>query len=57
MHRPFRILAAAAVLATTAVASLSSHAHGNVVPQAVDTTGLTALGESGSIRIPIAATR
>ena len=45
MHRPFRILAAAAVLATTAVASLSSHAHGNVVPQAVDTTGLTALGE------------
>ncbi|MEV4781676.1 cytochrome c-550 PedF [Burkholderia sp. LMU1-1-1.1] len=45
MHHPFRILAATTVLAAVAFTSLSVYAHGNVVPQAVDTTGLTALGE------------
>lgn len=41
MKRPTIFLAAAAAL----VASLSVHAHGNVTPQGVDTSGLTALGD------------
>ena len=44
MQHPFRALAAAA-LAATSLISPSVQAHGNVVPQAVDTTGLTPLGE------------
>ncbi|GJJ05705.1 cytochrome c-550 PedF [Duganella rhizosphaerae] len=45
MHHPFRILAAVTVIAAAATTSLYATAHGNVVPQAVDTTGLTPLGE------------
>lgn len=41
MKRPTILLAAAAAL----VASLTAHAHGNVTPQGVDTSGLAALGD------------
>jgi len=48
MHRTpkYKTRIAAAALAVTAAAltSLFAHAHGNVVPQAVDTTGLPTLG-------------
>ena len=45
MWYPTRKLAAAVALSATALTSLYAVAHGNVVPQAVDTTGLPALGE------------
>jgi cytochrome c-550 PedF len=45
MKHPVRILGGAAVLAAVALTSLLASAHGNVVPQAVDTTGLPALGD------------
>ncbi|MFS2006475.1 cytochrome c-550 PedF [Duganella sp. CT11-25] len=45
MHHPFRILAAATFIAATAMTSLYAYAHGNVVPQGVDTTGLKPLGD------------
>lgn len=45
MKHPVRILGGAAVLATVALTSLLASAHGNVVPQAVDTTGLPTLGD------------
>lgn len=43
-HSP-RKLAVAAVLTAAALTSLYATAHGNVVPQAVDTTGLPSLGD------------
>lgn len=45
MKHPVRILGGAAVLAAVALTSLLASAHGNVVPQAVDTTGLPTLGD------------
>jgi cytochrome c-550 PedF len=45
MKHPIRILAGAAVLSAVALTSLFASAHGNVVPQAVDTTGLPVLGD------------
>ena len=44
MHYPSRILAAT-IVAATALTSLYAYAHGNVLPQAVDTTGLAPLGD------------
>lgn len=43
-HSP-RKLAVAAALTAAALTSLYATAHGNVVPQAVDTTGLPSLGD------------
>ena len=49
MHRTLkyktRIAAAALAVTAAALTSLFAHAHGNVVPQAVDTTGLPTLGD------------
>jgi len=45
MKHPFRILGGAAALAAVALTSLLASAHGNVIPQAVDTTGLPVLGD------------
>jgi cytochrome c-550 PedF len=44
-HSP-RKLAIAAALTAAALTSLFAAAHGNVVPQAVDTTGLPSLGDN-----------
>jgi cytochrome c-550 PedF len=40
-----RILAGALALSAVALTSLIANAHGNVVPQSVDTTGLPVLGD------------
>jgi cytochrome c-550 PedF len=45
MKHPISILGAASGLAAIALTSLLASAHGNVVPQAVDTTGLPVLGD------------
>ncbi len=45
MYHPIRTLAAGAVVAAAVLTSLYASAHGNVTPQAVDTTGLPALGD------------
>lgn len=45
MWRSPRKLAIAAALTAAALTSLYATAHGNVVPQAVDTTGLPSLGD------------
>jgi cytochrome c-550 PedF len=45
MKHPFRILGGAAAVAAVALTSLLASAHGNVIPQAVDTTGLPVLGD------------
>jgi cytochrome c-550 PedF len=45
MKHPIRILGGALALAAVALTSLLASAHGNVVPQAVDTTGLPVLGD------------
>jgi cytochrome c-550 PedF len=45
MNHPIRTAAAVAALAAAALTTLLAQAHGNVTPQAVDTTGLTALGD------------
>jgi cytochrome c-550 PedF len=44
MKHPIRILGGALALAAVALTSLLASAHGNVVPQSVDTTGLPVLG-------------
>ena len=51
MKHPFRILGGAAALAAVALTSLLASAHGNVVPQAVDTTGLPVLGDKSAFPI------
>jgi len=45
MKHTIRIAAGALALSAAALTSLWANAHGNVVPQAVDTTGLPVLGE------------
>jgi cytochrome c-550 PedF len=45
MKHPIRILCGALATAAVALTSLLASAHGNVVPQAVDTTGLPVLGD------------
>ena len=45
MKKPIRALVLGASLAAAAMTSLIAAAHGNVTPQAVDTSGLPALGE------------
>ena len=45
MKHTVRILRGALATATVTLASLLANAHGNVVPQAVDTTGLPVLGD------------
>ena len=45
MNHPIRILAGAVAITAVALTSLFASAHGNVVPQAVDTTGLPVLGD------------
>jgi cytochrome c-550 PedF len=45
MKHTIRIVAGALALSAAALTSLWANAHGNVVPQAVDTTGLPALGD------------
>jgi cytochrome c-550 PedF len=45
MKHPIRVFGAAIGLAAVALTSLLASAHGNVVPQAVDTTGLPVLGD------------
>lgn len=45
MYRSIRILAAGAAVAAATLIPLPACAHGNVTPQAVDTTGLPVLGE------------
>lgn len=45
MYRPIRILATGAAVAAATLISLYASAHGNVTPQAVDTTGLPVLGQ------------
>lgn len=45
MKHPIRKFAAAAAVSTAVLASMFAQAHGNVVPQGVDTTGLPALGQ------------
>ncbi|HAT34012.1 MAG TPA: cytochrome c-550 PedF [Janthinobacterium sp.] len=45
MKHPVRLIASAVLVAATAFTSLLAHSHGNVTPQAVDTTGLASLGE------------
>jgi len=45
MKHTIRIAAGALTLTAAAFTSLWANAHGNVVPQAVDTTGLPALGD------------
>lgn len=44
-HSPRNLIAAVALSVTTALTSLYAGAHGNVTPQAVDTTGLPVLGD------------
>ena len=51
MKHRFRILGGAAALAAVALTSLLASAHGNVVPQAVDTTGLPVLGDKSAFPI------
>ncbi|MBA5690711.1 cytochrome c-550 PedF [Rugamonas apoptosis] len=45
MHHPIRTLFAGAAFATAALTSMIAYAHGNVTPQAVDTTGLPSVGD------------
>lgn len=45
MKHPIRILGGALALMAAVLTSLLANAHGNVVPQAVDTTGLPVLGD------------
>jgi cytochrome c-550 PedF len=45
MKHAIRTAAVALALGTAAVTSIWANAHGNVVPQAVDTTGLPVLGD------------
>jgi cytochrome c-550 PedF len=45
MKHSIRIAAGALALGAAALTSLWANAHGNVVPQAVDTTGLPVLGD------------
>ncbi|MFL6634086.1 MAG: cytochrome c-550 PedF [Massilia sp.] len=45
MKHTIRIAAGALALTAAALTSLWANAHGNVVPQAVDTTGLPTLGD------------
>jgi cytochrome c-550 PedF len=45
MHFPIRTLAATLALSASALTSHYAFAHGDVTPQAVDTTGLPKLGE------------
>lgn len=45
MQHPIRTLFAGAAFATTALTSMIAYAHGNVTPQAVDTTGLPSVGD------------
>ena len=45
MKHPIRTAAAVAALSAAVLTSLLAQAHGNVTPQAVDTTGLAALGD------------
>jgi cytochrome c-550 PedF len=45
MKHPIRTAAAVAALGAAVLTSLLAQAHGNVTPQAVDTTGLVALGD------------
>jgi cytochrome c-550 PedF len=45
MKHPIRITAAAIGVAAAVLTSVLASAHGNVVPQAVDTTGLPVLGD------------
>jgi cytochrome c-550 PedF len=45
MKYPIRMLGGALALAAVALTSLLANAHGNVVPQSVDTTGLPVLGD------------
>jgi len=45
MKHPIRVLGGALALTAAVLTSLLANAHGNVVPQAVDTTGLPVLGD------------
>jgi cytochrome c-550 PedF len=45
MKHPVRKLAATAIVSAAVMTSLFAFAHGNVVPQGVDTTGLPVLGD------------
>lgn len=45
MKHTIRIAVGAVALGAAALTSLWANAHGNVIPQAVDTTGLPALGD------------
>jgi cytochrome c-550 PedF len=45
MKHPIRTLVATAAMAGAVLTSLFAFAHGNVVPQGVDTTGLPVLGD------------
>jgi cytochrome c-550 PedF len=45
MKHPIRIAGGTLALAAAILTSLFANAHGNVVPQAVDTTGLPVLGD------------
>lgn len=45
MQHPIRTLFAGAALVTAALTSMIAYGHGNVVPQAVDTTGLAPVGD------------
>lgn len=45
MQHPIRTLFAGAAFATAALTSMIAYGHGNVTPQAVDTTGLAPLGD------------
>lgn len=45
MKQKTRILAGVVILSAVALTSLLASAHGNVVPQSVDTTGLPVLGD------------
>ena len=45
MKHPIRILGGTLAVAAVVLTSLLASAHGNVVPQAVDTTGLPVLGD------------
>lgn len=45
MKYPIRTLAGAVLAGATVLTSLFAYAHGNVTPQAVDTTGLAPLGD------------
>ncbi len=45
MQHPIRTLFAGAAFATAALTSMIAYGHGNVTPQAVDTTGLPPVGD------------